>query len=206
VILDEAAREHADLIVMGTHGLGGFRKLLLGSTTERVLRRANTTLLVVPHQDRQAVTLESDGPRFNLTLILAATDFSDASTEACHWAATLAQRLATPLLLTHVVVPVSVPAQWQSYVAEVDEERARTARARLDTLSKELDTGVHHEAVVSVGRPAEAIASLARERDAGLIAVGLMDPHAENAPRPGSVAYRVVCLAHVPVLVVPAHS
>ena len=31
----------ADLIVMGTQGLGGFRKWLLGSTTERLLRRTH---------------------------------------------------------------------------------------------------------------------------------------------------------------------
>jgi nucleotide-binding universal stress UspA family protein len=39
VILETAAKERSDLIVMGTHGLGGIRKWLLGSTTERVLRR-----------------------------------------------------------------------------------------------------------------------------------------------------------------------
>ena len=51
VILDAVYREHADLIVMGTQGLGGLRKLLLGSTTERVLRRTHTPLLAVPLMD-----------------------------------------------------------------------------------------------------------------------------------------------------------
>ena len=37
-ILQTGRRLKAGLIVMGTHGLGGFRKLLLGSTTEHVLR------------------------------------------------------------------------------------------------------------------------------------------------------------------------
>ena len=48
VILETAARERTDLIVMGTHGLGGVRKWLLGSTTERVLRRTHTPVLAVP--------------------------------------------------------------------------------------------------------------------------------------------------------------
>ena len=39
-ILAVAERMPADLIVMGTHGLRGFERWLLGSVTERVLRRA----------------------------------------------------------------------------------------------------------------------------------------------------------------------
>ena len=47
-ILQTARRLNAWLIVMGTHGLGGFRQLLVGSTTEQVLRRAESPVLVVP--------------------------------------------------------------------------------------------------------------------------------------------------------------
>jgi nucleotide-binding universal stress UspA family protein len=157
----------------------------------------------VPRVDRQSIDLDVAGPRFSLTKILIATDFSDASTAAGQWAADLAQRLAVPIVLAHVVMPVTVPAQWRSYVAEVDEERVREARVRLDRLSSGLTATVRREAVVSVGRPAESIAELARERDVGLIAAGLMGQQGAHAPRPGSIAYRILCLAHVPVLVVP---
>jgi universal stress protein A len=34
-----AERERAELIVIATHGLSGYRKLLLGSTTEKILRQ-----------------------------------------------------------------------------------------------------------------------------------------------------------------------
>lgn len=205
VILDAAAREGADLVAMGMHGLGGFRKLLLGSTTERVLRRTHTALLAVPRVDPQSIVLHSSGPRFNLKRILMATDFSDASAAAFQWAADLAQRIAVPLLLTHIVTPVTVPARWRSYVAEVDEERAQQARAGLDTLSRDLPGTVGCQAVVSIGRPADSIASIAEEREAGLIVMGLAGQQGARAPHPGSIAYGVVSLAQVPVLVVPAH-
>lgn len=47
-ILNAARERQAELIVMGTHGRGGLRKLLLGSTAEQVLRRAQAAVLVVP--------------------------------------------------------------------------------------------------------------------------------------------------------------
>ena len=47
-ILQTGRRLKAGVIVMGTHGLGGFRKLLLGSTTEHVLRRTEWPVLAVP--------------------------------------------------------------------------------------------------------------------------------------------------------------
>ena len=47
VILDEARKWRADLIVMGTHGRRGFNRLLLGSDAERVLRDTPVPLLLV---------------------------------------------------------------------------------------------------------------------------------------------------------------
>jgi universal stress protein A len=47
-ILRTARERQAEVIVMGTHGRGGLRKLILGSTAEQVLRRAEAAVLVVP--------------------------------------------------------------------------------------------------------------------------------------------------------------
>jgi universal stress protein A len=46
-ILDAAEEFRADLIVMGTHGRSGFRRLVLGSVTEEVLRKAPCPVLTV---------------------------------------------------------------------------------------------------------------------------------------------------------------
>jgi nucleotide-binding universal stress UspA family protein len=46
-IVGVAADEHADMIVMGTHGRTGLDRLLLGSVTERVVRRAPCPVLTV---------------------------------------------------------------------------------------------------------------------------------------------------------------
>ena len=47
-IVDEAEREHADLLVMGTRGLGTGTKLLVGSVGDEVLRHAPCKVLIVP--------------------------------------------------------------------------------------------------------------------------------------------------------------
>jgi nucleotide-binding universal stress UspA family protein len=47
VIEEEAARQHADLIIIGTRGLSGLKHLLLGSIAERVVQRAPCPVLTV---------------------------------------------------------------------------------------------------------------------------------------------------------------
>ena len=61
---------------------------------------------------------------------------------------------------------------------------------------------LHAEALVAYGDPAEEIAKVTRDRQAGLIVIGL---HGSPmlGPRMGSVTYRVLCLAPALVLAVP---
>jgi len=47
VIVDEAASQPADLIVIGTHGLSGLKHMLLGSIAERVVQKAPCPVLTV---------------------------------------------------------------------------------------------------------------------------------------------------------------
>src|SRR6185295_13452203 len=47
-IVKVAKRLRADIIVMGTRGLGGVRRLLIGSTTDYVLRHGSTPVLALP--------------------------------------------------------------------------------------------------------------------------------------------------------------
>src|SRR5881397_2358658 len=46
-IISHAAKEHVDLIIVGTRGLGGFKKMLIGSVSSGVISHANCPVLVV---------------------------------------------------------------------------------------------------------------------------------------------------------------
>jgi nucleotide-binding universal stress UspA family protein len=48
VLLATAEREEADLIVLGSRGIGGFPELLLGSTSHQVAEHTNRPVLIVP--------------------------------------------------------------------------------------------------------------------------------------------------------------
>jgi nucleotide-binding universal stress UspA family protein len=205
-IRQQSMREHADLIVLGTQGLGGVRKFLLGSTTDRVLRSTKTSVLAVPLVDDGEVSWAGDRPPFAAKTILAATDFSAAANQAVAVAADCARAHGTALVIVHVVAPISVPSEARPYVGNVEEEMVLRGRTRLDQLAASHSEGLLPELVVTIGRPAEAIADLAKERAAGLIVLGLVGERCDASGRPGAIAYRVLCLAHAPVLVVPPQT
>jgi universal stress protein A len=200
-ILQTCRRLKPELIVMGTHGLSGLRKLLLGSTTEQVLRRTEWPVLAVPVGAVGAPAVADPGAQ--LRRILLATDFRESAMAAMQWAGDLASDISVPLVLAHVVEPVVVPPRWQALVADFERDRIASGQRMLARLSAGFrDT--HNDCVVSVGRPADTIASLAVEYGAGLVVMGLANAEDSEPRKPGSIAYRVLRLAHVAVVVVPA--
>jgi universal stress protein A len=199
-ILQASGDDGTDLIVMGTHGLGGFRKLVLGSTTERVLRGTRRAVLAVPKGVAPAADV-AQSPGVHLKRILMATDFREGSTAALQWAIELAGDLAVPIVFVHVVKPVAVAKEFRGLVEDVDEEHVAVAERELRNFAGRV-TKVESRHVVSLGDAEDAIASLVTTHEAGLIVMGLTnDPDSRHGP--GSIAYRVLRSAHVAVLVVP---
>lgn len=54
IALGRDLRADATIIVVGTHGRTGLKRLVLGSTAEVVVRHADRPVLVVPHRDADA--------------------------------------------------------------------------------------------------------------------------------------------------------
>jgi nucleotide-binding universal stress UspA family protein len=199
-ILRVARERKADLLVMSTHGLTGMRKLFFGSTTERVLRETTVPVLATPAADHGPRDL--DDIRRSVRRVLAPVDLSAASGHQVTIAASLAEALTVPLLLTHVIEPIRSPLAARLHLPSIDQERRARAEDGLADLAGTVSRNLHPEALVTYGDTAEEISKLARDRQAGLIVIGL---HGSPmlGPRMGSVTYRVLCLAPALVLALP---
>lgn len=200
MILDEARAIHADLIVIGTHGRSGFDHFLLGSVTEKVLRKAECAVMTVPPADRTATPAPAS------RTIVCAVDFSPASLKAFDYALSLGRELSATVLLTHVFdwprdrpVPRGLELESAAYRGKVHE----TIRAELQSLVPPDARGYcQTEDLVTVGRPHEEIVRLARDRDADLIVMGVHGRSSLNLALFGSTANQVVRHASCPVVTV----
>ena len=199
-ILRISRERGCDLIVMGSHGSTGFRKLFFGSTTERVLRETIVPVLVTPAED--AGPARAEDAHSAVRRLLVPVDLTAATTHQVAVARKIAEHLRRPLLLLHVIEPVRSMIASQPRLPKIDAERRDRAESELDAAVATLPPAVKAEALIAYGEPAEEIAKVATERDAGLIVMGLHSSPVLG-PRMGSVTYRVLCLAHRLVLAIP---
>jgi nucleotide-binding universal stress UspA family protein len=184
----------ADLLVLGAHGASFVRDLLVGSTTERVLRKTRRPMLVV----RQA-------PSRDYARVLVPVDFSERSAAAISLARAVAPNAEVVLLHAY-----EVPYEGQLRLAGVEEAKVVELRAsaredalkRLDQLIGE--AGLSKDAVRRVlvqGQPASGIVEQAKALDCDLIAMGKQGLRMIEELVLGSVTRRVLEHAHCDVLV-----
>jgi nucleotide-binding universal stress UspA family protein len=204
-ILARASAMPSDLIVMGTHGRSGFERLVLGSVTEKVLRKAACPVLSVPRHVKDAVPL----PPVLFKNILCAIDFSDCSTNALNYAMSLAQEADARLTVLHVLallpeLPYSSPEAvraWPTHVTEYIAEAEQDCRNRLKAaVPEEVKAYCAVETVLANGTPYREILRVAAEQRSDLIVVGIHGRSATDLLFFGSTAQHVVRQATCPVL------
>lgn len=196
-LLARADAEQAALIVLGARGAGWLRRLAIGTTAERLLRRTRRPILVV----RQM-------PRGRYRRVIVATDFSPAAAPAL----TLARQAAPDahLILLHAF---EVPFREKLQFAGVDpttiehyRERGRsTALQRLQGLAR--DHGLlpsQWEPLVVEGDASLRLVEQEQERDADLVVVGKHGQSAAEDLLLGSVTKHLLAEGSVDVLVVTA--
>jgi nucleotide-binding universal stress UspA family protein len=200
-ILRVARERSCDLIVMSTHGLTGMRKLFFGSTTERVLRETTRPVLVTPPHDPGPIQVE-DAKRL-LHRVILPVDLSPASLHQTQVARDIAGALSLPLLVVHVIEPLKSRLVGRLHGSSIEANRRSLAEEGLSELIATVPHRLHPEALIAYGDPAEELAKVAHDRQAGLVVVGL---HGSPllGPRMGSVTYRFLCLSQqTPVLALP---
>jgi nucleotide-binding universal stress UspA family protein len=194
-----AACHGVDLLVMGSHGRSGFKRILLGSVAERVIRQAPCPTMIVPAVVHDVVP---EGPvRFRN--ILCPIDFSSHSLLAAEYAINLAEEADAQLRLLHVV---SMPPGLDELELTLKDVRAQVEADRLrrldDLIPAEAPSYCSVQTAVRTGAVHREILAAAGEQPSDLIVLGAHGRGASDAAFFGSNAERVARAANCPVLVV----
>ncbi|MFN2389253.1 MAG: universal stress protein [Actinomycetota bacterium] len=216
VLIAEAQHLDADLIVVGSVGMSGGKRFLLGSVPNKVSHHANLDLLIV----------KTDPPPQEVgdyTKIMVGTDGSPTAMRAVATACDLARALATAPTIVTVYEPLSEQeeqqlradpgdplSQWTTKrtVAEVPDEfrwRISDAAHAEDVLDRAATIAEKHGVAVDVraleGRAAEALLSLAESESFDLVVVGSVGMTGTKRFMLGNVPHRISHHAPTDVLI-----
>jgi nucleotide-binding universal stress UspA family protein len=191
-VLATADKCKIDLVVIGTHGWRGFKKLLKGSTAETISCLATRPVLTTGPCVSRPVGFRR---------ILYATDLLDAAAHALPYALSLSDEYEAELLFLHVNNDYSrePPVEASSRTFEFVRKHVNEYSAmRVPDRSK---------VIVDFGPTADLILEHAAKRTVDLIVMGL---HHQvglkarvGAHLLGSTAYEVASQALCPVLTIP---
>jgi nucleotide-binding universal stress UspA family protein len=202
-IVELAEELEVGLVVLGSRGLGGIRRALIGSVSTSVLRHAHCSVLIArgyddPEEERGYLPWK----------ILVAMDGSEEASAAARVAAEIAKAAGSEVHLVYAMQeeryrPHLGPEMWEGW-EEGFEQAKRSARSWVEDQAERMrgEGASVVESHLLLGRPDAAIVWLAQEISAGLIVLGSRGLGGMSRALIGSVSDSVVRHAHCPVLVV----
>ncbi|MGA2980183.1 MAG: universal stress protein [Terriglobales bacterium] len=191
--LNQLIGEHdIDLLVIGSHGRTGARKLLMGSIAEKIFRRASCPVLTVGpnvvHQQKSVAEFDQ---------ILLATDFGEESLAAAAYAISLAQEHQARLSLLHVVAP-SKAEQPHAGTMGSESNTDFLVRRLQELVPWDTELWCHPEYFIQSGPPAELILRFSGAHGVDLIVMGARPAH--------GVVSAVTHFAHTTAQHIVAHA
>jgi len=177
LIIDEAVKKNAELIIMGRHGRTGITRIMMGSVTAKVIGDAPCKVLVVPRF-----------ARISLDRILVPTDGSIYSDLAVREAISIAKRVGSSLIALSV------------YKRDANYELAEATIGIVKELAEK--EGVKVEALTLKGEPHEIIVDTVEKKQAGFMVIGSHGRSGIERLLMGSVTERVIGHPGCPILVV----
>lgn len=195
-IVGYADEKDVDLVVMGTHGRRGVDRMLFGSVTEEVVRKAPCPAFTV-RQDAEVT------PDQAVRRILVPIDFSDASEAAVQHAKEIALTYGAELNLLHVVEQPFYPSSYgMDSVSFPTGEIVERVEKQLGDLARE-EIGYEHVMIeATVGHPASSILDYVDANEIDLVVIATHGRTGLDRVLIGSVAERVLRQSPTPVFVV----
>ena len=202
-IIDRAVAIHADLLVVGTHGRGGFNRLLLGSLAEKVVRTAPCPVLTVPPSISRPPATE-----VMFKNILCPIDFSPSSLKAFEYALDLGRQANGCVTVLHALEYMDEDEPCEHVDADVRQYRQQVldrARQQMHALATEhSQTWCAINEAVAIERAYKAVLQRASTHDTDLIVMGAQGRGGVELMMYGSNTQHVVRAATCPVLTVRA--
>jgi nucleotide-binding universal stress UspA family protein len=195
-IVDYADTYDVDLVAMPTHGRQGLERFLLGSTTERVVRRANVPVLTIRPNDDVTV-------RYPYRTVLVPTDGSDSADAALGVGLDVASAASADLHLLSVVDVASLGFDVRTDIRTAALEEAATEI--VDAAAEQVRAAGVDPAATAVefgGSVPQTIRTYVADHDVDLLVVGTHGRTGFDRYLLGSVAEQLVRTAPVPVLTV----
>jgi len=186
-----AEADEADLIVVPTRGYGVFRRLLLGSTTAKLLHDARCPIMTGKHLENSA-GFETSQPAAR---VLCAVDLGDTSERVVSWARDFGREIGADITIAHVVLTPEGARQGPTdtdltaAICESDEDRLRQ-------MAKHVGVSAHI-IVRAASNIHKAVCELATNTDAGLVVVGRGE---RVGARMKPTAYSIIANSPCPVV------
>ena len=194
VILEYVAEADIGLVVMGTHGRTGVERYLLGSVTEKVLRRSDVPVLTVRDTDDGSV-------HYPFESVLVPTDGSDAAETAADFGLDVARQYGSRLHVVSIVDAFAMGLDVRSeLMTDVLEEAAQDA---VDSIADRAGEDVAAvETAVGYGNPYRKLRQYIEDNDVDLVVMGTHGRTGLERYLLGSVTEKLVRTSPVPVLTV----
>lgn len=196
------ASEHGvDLIVMCTHGRGGFQRFWLGSVADGLSRSSTVPLLLARGGRSPGSRLEKDGL---FRRIMVPLDGSDRSETALKAVKVLVGSDRAAITLAHVIHPMSAAAVANlaprpEYDPEISYLTPLAAQHRTPTIA------INHEMRTSAN-VVKSLLEIADQHEAELIAITSQGMGGLQRMIVGSVADKLIRTARVPVMICPTRA
>lgn len=189
VICNEAMVHHVDLIAMPTHGYGGFRRLLLGSVTARVLRSVDVPVWTDAHAPDPSHRAHPQPRR-----ILAAVDLKSGSQRAAEFALQMGRDTGAEVEIVHAALAgVTVPSHVDTQLQGIVESAASAHGLQMEQRPSSIDLAMDDP------NPAIRLRDLALRRRADLMIIG-RGAIQSRLDRFGAHAYDIVRESPCPVI------
>ncbi len=191
VVLSAVDRFHADLLVLGVHGvLRGLDHLLIGSNTEKILLSSRCPTLTIG-----AHVLSGVDPQLHFDNILYFSDFTPEATAAAPYAFFLADAFHAPIEVCQLLPAVA--EHNQRLQAELAEEYCKIMKTTIGDRSPEWCVPTFH---LKHGMEVDQLIERAQSQHAGLIVLGVHTESHLGLHLHTSFAYHLLARATCPVL------